>query len=37
MITKEKVIVEQQKQYKAARDEERKRKFRSGRRDNQIS
>ena len=36
MILKEDVIIEQQKQFKAARDEERKRKFRSGRRDNQA-
>ena len=36
MILKEDVIIEQQKQFKAARDEERKRKVRSGRRDNQA-
>ena len=36
MILKEDVIIEQQKQFKAARDEERKRKFRSGRPDNKT-
>ena len=31
------VFIEPQRQYKTAKDEERKRKFRSGRRDNQVS